>query len=136
VSRQDPLRTAGRWVLGTFLLAAGTAHFVATDEFGGQVPTWLPVEADLVVQVSGVVELGLGASLLLARPRHRPRLGWVVAAFFVAVFPGNLWQWWQGTDSFGLDTDRGRAIRLLFQPALVLWALWCTRAWADRPRRD
>jgi uncharacterized membrane protein len=92
------------------------------------VPPWLPVDADFVVVASGLVEICLGLALLLLR-RSRVALGWVVAAFFVAVFPGNISQFATATDSFGLNSDLSRGLRLLFQPLLVLWALWSTDAW-------
>lgn len=121
------LRTVGRWALAVVLLIAGVGHFTSTEAFTAQVPTWLPAP-EAVVYVSGVVELGLAAALLLAR-RHRTAVGWVVAAFFVIVFPGNISQLVTQTDAFGLDTDAARAVRLLFQPVLVVWALWSTGAW-------
>lgn len=121
------IRSVARWLLGAFLVFAGVAHLtVARQEFHAQVPPWLPLDDDFVVIASGVVEIALGLGLWLIR---RPAMGWIVAAFFVAVFPGNLWQWIEGRDAFGLDTDRARFIRLFFQPALVAWALWCTGAW-------
>jgi uncharacterized membrane protein len=121
--------TIAQVVLGVFLLAAGIGHLtVARAAFQAQVPTWLPLDADFVVVASGVVEIVLGLSLLLLW-RWRVPLGWVVAAFFVAVFPGNISQFTTGTDSFGLNDDLSRGIRLLFQPLLVLWALWSTGAW-------
>ena len=98
----------------------------------------MPLDPDLVVLASGVVEIALGLALVLAR-RWRGRVGWVVAAFFVAVFPGNLAQWAEGRDAFGLDSDAARATRLLFQPLLVAWALWSTGAWREwrsAERRD
>lgn len=95
-------------------------------------PPWIPLDPDVVVVASGVVELGLGAALILAPRRWRPWVGWTTAAFFVAIFPGNISQYVTGTDGFGLDTDRARFIRLFFQPVLVVWALWCTGAWRDR----
>ena len=49
--------------------------------------------------------------------------------FFVAVFPGNISQYLTHTDAFGLDSDPARALRLVFQPVLVAWALWSTGAW-------
>jgi uncharacterized membrane protein len=52
-----------------------------------------------------------------------------VAAFFVAIFPGNISQYINQVDAFGLDSDRARLIRLFFQPVLVIWALWSTGAW-------
>lgn len=127
-------RTLGRLVLGTFLVAAGTGHLtVLRGEFLAQVPPWFPLAGDAVVLASGVAEIVLGLALLLL-PRRRVAAGWATAAFFVLVFPGNVSQLLTRTDAFGLDTDAARAVRLLFQPLLVLWALWCTAAWRDRRR--
>jgi uncharacterized membrane protein len=101
---------------------------VARAEFQAQVPEWLPLDADFVVVASGIVEIALGLGLIVLR-KYRVIVGWLTAAFFVAIFPGNISQFITGTDAFGLDTDLARGIRLLFQPLLVLWALWCTGAW-------
>jgi len=133
-------RTLGRLALGGALAFAGTSHLtVAREEFQAQVPPWFPADPDAVVIVSGWVEIGLGLALLVAPRRHRWRVGLVVAAFFVAIFPGNISQFVTGTDGFGLDSDVARGVRLLFQPVLVLWALWSTdavRAWrASRESR-
>lgn len=118
-----------RWLLGGALLFAGIGHLTAQRaEFQAQVPSWFPVDADLVVVVSGIVEILLGAALI-ALPKRRVLVGTVVAAFFVIIFPGNIAQWIEGTDAFGLDTDTARFARLFFQPVLVAWALWCTGAW-------
>ena len=122
-------RTIGRVALGAFLVFAGISHLsFARQEFTAQVPEWVPVNEDLVVVGSGVVEISLGTALLLLRQR-RIGVGWVVAAFFVAVFPGNISQYATHSDAFGLDSDRARGIRLLLQPVLVAWALWSTGAW-------
>jgi uncharacterized membrane protein len=132
----SPARTVGRIALGAFLLYAGIAHLTSQrQEFQAQVPGWVPLDPDLVVVASGVVEIALGAGLILVR-RHRAVLGWIVAAFFVAVFPGNISQYTTGTDAFGLDSDTSRLVRLFFQPVLIVWALWSTGAWAAwRARR-
>jgi uncharacterized membrane protein len=91
---------------------------------------------EAVVAVSGVVELLLGAALIATPRKWRPMLGWIVAGFFVVIFPGNISQFVTGTSAFGLDSDAARLVRLLFQPALVVWALWCTQAWSTwRERR-
>lgn len=127
-------RRVTRWVLAAFLLFAGVGHFLATDAFLAQVPPWMP-EPRLVVHLSGVVEMLLAFLLLLARS-GRQMVGWIVAAFFVVVFPGNISQFLTHTDAFGLDSDAARAVRLLFQPVLVLWALWCTGAWPRWPRQS
>ena len=123
------LRTIGRLALGAFLLVAGMAHLgPARHTFQAQVPPWVPVDADLVVVLSGVVEIPLGAALVVL-PRWRVPLGWATAAFFVAVFPGNVAQWLERRDALGLDSDGARLTRLFFQPLLVAWALWATGAW-------
>lgn len=126
-------RTVGRWALAALLFAAGTGHLLGPDAFRAQVPPWLPAP-DAVVYVSGVVELALAAALVIVR-RQRIGLGWVVAAFFVLVVPGNVSQLVTRTDAFGLDSDLARGVRLALQPVLVVWALWSTgawRAWRDR----
>lgn len=123
-------RLIARVLLGSALVFAGLGHlFFARVAFQAQVPTWLPLDPDFVVVASGVAEVLLGAALVVL-PRWRVPLGWIAAAFFVAVFPGNISQFVTGTDSFGLNDDVSRFIRLLFQPLLVVWALWCTAAWA------
>jgi len=118
-----------RWILGSALLFAGVGHLTTQrTEFQAQVPSWFPIDADLVVVVSGLVEILLGAALI-ALPRQRVVVGTIVAAFFVIIFPGNIAQWWEGTDAFGLDTDMARFVRLFFQPVLIAWALASTGAW-------
>ena len=118
-----------RWILGGTLLFAGVGHLsTQRAEFQAQVPAWFPLDADLVVVVSGIVEILLGAALI-ALPRHRVLIGTIVAVFFVIIFPGNIAQWHEGTDAFGLDTDTARFARLFFQPVLIAWALVCTGAW-------
>ncbi|MEV4510265.1 hypothetical protein AB0K00_15025 [Dactylosporangium sp. NPDC049525] len=120
----------GQVLLGALLLAAGTAHLtLARAEFQAQVPSWVPLDPDLVVVASGVVELTLGVALLMVwRQPARGILGAVTAAFFIAVFPGNIAQFAEHKDGFGLDTDAKRAVRLAFQPLLVVWALAATGA--------
>ena len=118
-----------RWLLGAALLFAGIGHLTyGRAEFLAQVPPWLPLDPDLVVVASGVVEIALGLSLIVLG-RWRVWVGWATALFFLAIFPGNIAQFTEGRDGFGLDTDLARGIRLLFQPALVAWALWSTGAW-------
>jgi uncharacterized membrane protein len=118
-------RDAGQILLGTALIYAGITHLTTSRiEFQAQVPTWLPLSADFVVLASGVVEICLG--LALATLQYRRYVGWTTAAFFVAIFPGNISQYVNGIDAFGLDTDQARLIRFFFQPLLVLWALWAT----------
>ena len=116
-------------VLGFALAYAGVGHLTTSrTEFQAQVPTLLEEYADFVVLASGVVEIALGVGLI-ALWKYRVQLGWVVAAFFVAIFWGNISQYVNGVDAFGLNSDRARFIRLFFQPLLVMWALGSTGAW-------
>lgn len=125
-----------RVLLGAGLLFAGTSHLTfARTEFLSQVPDWVPLDGDLVVVLSGIVEIVLGLALIFFR-RYQVAVSWIVAAFFVAVFPGNISQYLNRIDAFMLNTDEARAVRLLFQPVLIIWALWSTGAWqAWRSRR-
>lgn len=124
----EALRTIARVALGAALVFAGVGHLTfSRSEFRAQVPPWLPLDADFVVVASGIVEIVLGLLLISAR-KYRRYVGWATAAFFVAIFPGNISQYLTETDAFGLNTDTARLVRLFFQPLLILWALWATKA--------
>lgn len=132
----DAPRGIARWALAALLLVAGASHLTwGRRGYRIVVPDWatrlLRTDKDMIVVASGVVELMLGGALL-ALPRERPRVGWVVAAFFVAVFPGNVHQWRTGRSAPLLGTDRARFVRLLLQPLLVVWAVWSTSRPATR----
>jgi uncharacterized membrane protein len=121
------MRKATQILLGATLIYTGTLHLTTSRlEFQAQVPPWAPFTPDFIVLASGVVEIALGLALISLQRRRE--VGIATAAFFIAIFPGNISQFVNGIDAFGLDSDRARAIRLLFQPLLVLWALWSTTA--------
>ena len=123
------VQTVLRILLGLFLVFVGTTHLtVARAEFLAQVPTWLPVNADLVVILSGIAEIALGLALIFLS-KQRVLVGLAAATFFVLIFPGNISQYINRIDAFGLNTDQARFVRLFFQPVLVIWALWATGAW-------
>ena len=124
------IKKASQVLLGAALMYAGITHLTTSRvEFRAQVPSMLQSQADFIVLASGVVEIMLGLALA-GLGRFSVQIGWAVAFFFVAVFWGNISQYLNGVDAFGLDSDRARAIRLLFQPLLVMWALWSTGAWS------
>ena len=115
-------------LLGLTLCYTGTLHLTSKRiEFQAQVPSWLPLDPDFVVITSGIVEILLGLALLTLW-KNRKQVGVATAIFFLLIFPGNVWQYLDGIDAFGLDTDTERGVRLLFQPVLVLWALWSTES--------
>ena len=128
------LRLVGRIVLAAILIFAGIGHFRSTAEFTAQVPPWMPA-AEAVVYISGVIEIALGLALLVLT-KQRVIVGWLIAGFFVIIFPGNISQFLTQADAFGLDSDAARFFRLFFQPLLVVLALWSSGAWkAFRERR-
>jgi uncharacterized membrane protein len=121
------MRKATQILLGATLIYTGTLHLTSSrQEFQAQVPPWAPFTPDFIVLASGVVEIALGLALISLQ--RRKAVGLATAAFFIAIFPGNISQFVNGIDAFGLNDDRARAIRLLFQPLLVLWALWSSTA--------
>lgn len=122
-------KTFLRVLLGAFLVFAGLSHLTwARSEFLAQVPSWVPMNADLVVLLSGFVEFSLGSALIFLK-KYKFAVGCATAIFFVLIFPGNISQYVNKIDAFGLNSDKARFIRLFFQPVLVAWALWCTDAW-------
>jgi uncharacterized membrane protein len=122
------LQNVLRIVLGLFMILAAIGHLTfQREEFQAQVPDWVPLSKDLVVILSGLVELALGLSIIFWK-KHRINTGIALALFYVLIFPGNIAQYVNHTDAFGLDTDNARLIRLFFQPVLIVWALWCTGA--------
>ena len=131
------LKLVARVLLGLALMYAGSGHLTfARQEFQNQVPQWLPADPDFVVLASGFVEIALGFSLAFF-PKWQKQIGLSTALFFLAVFPGNIAQYFNHADAFGLNTDEARLIRLFFQPLLMIWALWST-TWSikKRPRQE
>jgi uncharacterized membrane protein len=121
-------KNVARMALGIALIYAGVGHFTfSRQEFQAQVPTWLPLSPDFVVLASGFVEITLGLSLVFL-VKYKRQVGLLTALFFIVIFPGNISQYVNGVDAFGLDTDQARLTRLFFQPVLVLWAFWATDA--------
>lgn len=117
------IKKIARIALGGMLVFAGVSHLTfARKDFQAQVPDWVPLEKDDTVVYSGIAEIGLGSSLVLANEANEEMIGKIAAAFFVAVFPGNISQYVNRRSAFGLDTDEKRFARLFFQPLLVYWA--------------
>ncbi len=119
-----------RILLAIFMVYAGFSHLTFNRiDFQAQVPDWVPLGKDLVVILSGIVEMGLGLALAFWK-NERAKIGWALALFFVLVFPGNIAQYLDSKDAFGvLDSDAARLIRLFFQPVLIAWALWSAGSW-------
>lgn len=117
-----------RIILGIFMIAAAIGHFTfQREEFQAQVPNWIPISKDAVVILSGVAEISLGLAMIFWK-QQRINVGIALAIFYILIFPGNVAQYLNHTDAFGLNTDNARLIRLFFQPVLIFLALWSTGA--------
>lgn len=124
---EKTVKKIARFMLGSTLVFAGISHLtVGRKDFRAQVPDWVPLPIDDTVVYSGLAEIALGSSLILASDRHEQTVGKVAAGFFTAVFPGNISQYVNKRSAFGLNTDRKRFTRLFFQPVLIYWALSST----------
>ena len=122
------IKNTARILLGAGLIVAGIGHLTfSRKEFQAQVPDWVPLKKDDTVVYSGLVEIALGTALVVTPKKYRSTVGLLAASLFVGVFPGNVSQYVNRRDGFGLDTDRKRMTRLFFQPVLVLWAWGSTR---------
>jgi uncharacterized membrane protein len=125
---EKTFKKIAKGLLGGALVFAGVSHLTfARKAFRAQVPDWVPLEKDDTVVYSGIAEIALGSALALVGEKHQELMGKIAAAFFVAVFPGNISQYVHRRSAFGLDTDQKRFARLFFQPALVMWALKSTQ---------
>lgn len=120
-------KNISRIALGAFLITAGIGHLTfARKEFQAQVPEWVPLDKDDTVVYSGVAEIALGTAMIATPKKYRKNMGRIVAGFFAAVFPGNIAQYKNRRDSFGLNTDNQRLGRLFMQTPLIAWALKST----------
>jgi len=124
----NTIQNLARITLGLMMIFAAIGHFTfLREEFQAQVPEWVPIGDDAVVIISGIFELALGMGMVFLM-KQKVWVGLALATFYVLIFPGNIAQYVNQTDAFGLDTDRARFIRLFFQPVLIFWALWSTGA--------
>ena len=125
--KEENIKTTARILLGAGLIFAGISHLTfARKEFQAQVPDFVPLKKDDTVIYSGIAEIAMGSALVATPKKHREVVGKIAAAFFTAVFPGNISQLVNHRDAFGLNTDNKRIFRLFFQPVLILWALEST----------
>jgi len=126
LSKTTRVQNVARVLLGSFMLLAGIGHLsFLRKEFQAQVPDWIPIDKDTVVVLSGIVEISFGAAMI-AWKKQRRNVGIALAVFYVLIFPGNIAQYTEHRDAFGLDSDTARLTRLFFQPVLIVLALWST----------
>jgi uncharacterized membrane protein len=120
------VRERSRIALALGMAVAGVSHLANPLPFVQHLPTWVP-ERYLIVYVSGLMEIALGAALL-APARFRPLIGAGLAAYLVSVFPGNLYVAVAGVDVVGQPGGIYPWLRLPLQAVFIWLALWSTGA--------
>ena len=74
-----------RIVLGIFMITAAIGHFTFQRvDFQAQVPDWIPLDKDLIVILSGIVEIALGLSMLFLT-RYKVKVGIALAVFYLSL---------------------------------------------------
>lgn len=115
--------------MGLAMIAAGIGHLTFLRKtFQAQVPDFVPFSKDFTVLASGFVEIAFGLAMIFGG-RKKKQIGLVLAIFYVLIFPGNIHQYTQKLDGFGLDSDGKRLGRLFFQPVLIFLTLYSTCGW-------
>lgn len=120
----DKRRAAMRWVLAAFYAAAGVAHLVVPEKLLAITPSWVPFPSQ-VIFITGICEI-LGAVALVTRPL-RWWAGIAFALYAVCVWPANFKHAIEGIDLPYIASNwLYHGPRLVFQPVLVWWALYCS----------
>lgn len=125
LSARPSARHSARIGMAVAMAFAGASHLLMPIPFVQHLPAWVPMREELVL-VTGLVEIGLGAALLLRRPLRR-WAGFALAGYLVAVFPSNVYV---AVAQVEVDGQPGGAypwLRLPFQLLFVAWALWSTQ---------
>jgi uncharacterized membrane protein len=116
------MRTAMRWVLALFYLAAGYVHLMKPDTFMPVMPDWVPAPHQVIL-FTGVCEVAGAIGLVI--PRTRWLAGLMLALYAIAVFPVNIKHAIYGPAIAGIPNMWWyHGPRLLLQPVLVWWALY------------
>ena len=123
LDRSSTTRAAMRWLLAAFYAAAGMAHLWVADKLLAITPSWVPFAPQLIF-ITGLCELA-GALALVTEPLRR-WAGFALAAYAICVWPANFKHAIDGVDlPYIANSWLYHGPRLLFQPVLVWWALYC-----------
>lgn len=116
------LYKAGLYLQALVYVAAGINHFVRPRFYLAIMPPYLPAH-QLLVDLSGVAEIGLGLGLLF--PATRVWAAWGLILLLIAVFPANVYM--ATAESFAQLPGWLRWGRLPLQGLLIWWAYRYTR---------
>jgi uncharacterized membrane protein len=122
LSQENP-RLAMRWAMAVFYSTAGIVHLAAPERFLPIVPDFVPMP-HAVVLATGLCEIAGSVALLTSRLRRLA--GIMLAIYAVCVFPANIKHAVEGIHVPPLsDSWWYHGPRLIMQPVLVWWALFC-----------
>lgn len=128
--RSERVRAGFRLALSIAMVSVGALHFSAERFFVQIVPPQLPA-AQLLVWISGVLEIALG--LLLWPARTRRWAGYALVALYIAVFPANIYmavanvQLRDMPEWFTQPSPLALWLRLPLQLVFIAWALWVSK---------
>jgi uncharacterized membrane protein len=111
-----------KYLLAASFVLAGLNHFISTDFYLKIMPPYLPWHLPLVY-LSGVVEMALGALLLI--PRLTRLAAWGLIALLIAVFPANI-HMAVNHELYPAYGATSLWLRLPLQIVLMLCAYWYT----------
>jgi uncharacterized membrane protein len=104
------------------LLFVGSDHWINPGRYLPMMPAWIPLHLELVL-FTGAAEIAGALGLLI--PQTRRLAGWMLAIYFVAVFPANIHNALNGVTVEGLPQASWYYwARLPFQPLAIWWALY------------
>ena len=113
------IKAISKYVLASFMIGAGTMHFVNPAFYLKIMPSYLPFHEELVL-VSGVCEVVLGTLLLV--PLCSRLAAWGIVALLIAVFPANLYLYQH--QGIMPASPTAHLLRLPLQGVFILWAFW------------
>jgi uncharacterized membrane protein len=103
------VKTILKCAFAALFIGSGVLHFVKHEGYVRLMPPALPYPHELVY-LSGVIEGGLGALLLV--PRTRRVAAWALIPTLVAIFPANIYA----------AVTAGTAHEAM--PGVPVWAAW------------
>lgn len=106
------------YIFAILFMLAGIGHFLLDDFFISSMPDWVP-QRPLIVYISGIIEIILGALLLY--PTTRRKAGIAIAIFLVLVFPVNIYMAFHA-ENYNTP-EVALWIRLPLQFLLIWWVI-------------
>lgn len=120
------LKAVGRVIFALLFVGACVFHFIEAQGFANMLPDFVPYRL-FIIYATAILEFALAVLLLI--PSTSRRTGVWTAIYLVLIFPANIYAAIFHIPAPGSDYTSPVAlwVRLIFQPLLIWWVLWCTR---------